>query len=88
MATVPVPGFEGRQLQAALEQCTEAAALGERIHIQLEHVLLGYTVEALPQLQNIHQRLSVVLARVSCARDQLANVLEVHAATTRSEVQP
>jgi len=87
MAMIAVSAFERSQLQQALDHCQEAAALGGRLHTQLEHVLLGYTPEALSQLQNIHQRFSVMLARVSCARDQLAGLLSPQTEQDSREAQ-
>jgi len=88
MAIPTQQALDRRQLQQALEHCVEAAALGGKVHQQLELVILGYDPNALTQLQNIHQRLSVVVARMCCAREQLDALLTVAAATPLGEVTP
>lgn len=78
-----------RQLiRDALDHCTESAALGERLHYQLEQAALGNDPAAVSTLQNVVARLSVCVARMACARDQLAAVVAHPTETPRGEDAP
>jgi len=79
--------FDRQQLRDALEHCTEAHELGYRIHHQLEQLALGNAPELVQQLHNLVGRFSVVLARVACARDQLAGLVQ-HLGVVRAASVP
>ena len=88
MAIPTLPEFERQQFKDALEHCTEAAALGERLHHQLEQLAAGNDPAAASTLQNVVARLSVCVARMACARDQLAGLTQYFAERAGSTVRP